>query len=49
MVLYMYHSLDSFAFEIAQPGRLPEVLEEMHSRGIVSSVSEDGKQYWKLI
>ncbi|WP_407355431.1 phosphoribosyltransferase [Methanolobus sp. WCC5] len=47
--LYMYHSLDSFAFEIAQPGRLLEVLEEMHRRGMVSSVSEDGKQYWKLV
>lgn len=47
--LYMYHSLDSFAFEIAQPGRLPEILNEMHRRGIISSVSEDGRQYWKLV
>jgi hypothetical protein len=46
--LYMYHSLGSFAFEIAQPGRLPEILEEMHRREIVCSVNEDGKQYWKL-
>jgi hypothetical protein len=46
--LYMYHSLDSFAFEIAQPGRLPEIMEEMHRREIVCSVNEDGKQYWKL-
>ncbi|MEZ5334158.1 MAG: hypothetical protein R2741_02410 [Methanolobus sp.] len=26
--LYMHHSLDSFAFEIAQPGRLPEILKK---------------------
>ncbi len=47
--LYMYHSLDSFAFEIAQPGRLPEIMSEMHRRGIVTSINEDGKQYWKLV
>ncbi len=47
--LYEYHSLDSFAFEIAQPGRIPEIIWEMHRRGIVESVIEDGKQYWKII
>ncbi|WP_406655617.1 phosphoribosyltransferase [Methanolobus sp. ZRKC2] len=47
--LYVYHSLDSFAFEIAQPGRLPEVMAEMNRRGIVKSVTEDGTQFWKLV
>jgi hypoxanthine phosphoribosyltransferase len=47
--LYMYHSLDSFAFEIAQPGRISEIMDEMNRRGIVKSVLEDGKHYWKLV
>ncbi|WP_370573557.1 phosphoribosyltransferase [Methanomethylovorans sp.] len=46
--MYVYHSLDSFAFEIAQPGRLAEVMDEMNRRGIVKCVTENGNKFWKL-
>lgn len=47
--LYTNHSLDPVVFEITQPGRLPEVLEEMERIGRVSSEAVDGKKYWKLL
>ncbi|MDP2217838.1 MAG: phosphoribosyltransferase [Methanolobus sp.] len=46
--LYVYHSLDSFSFEIAQPGRLPEIMAEMTRRGIVKQTVENGKHTWGL-
>lgn len=46
--LYEYHSLDSFAFEIAQPNRMSEVLDEMTSRGILTSVENSNEKKWKL-
>lgn len=47
--LYVTHSLDPIVFEITQPGRLPEVLEEMERIGKISSELLDGKRYWKLL
>ncbi|HJH29799.1 MAG TPA: phosphoribosyltransferase [Methanosarcinaceae archaeon] len=46
--LYTYHSLDSISFEIAQPGRMLEVLEEMERTGKLTSLIKDGKKLWKL-
>ncbi|HHV24580.1 MAG: phosphoribosyltransferase [Methanosarcina sp.] len=47
--LYMNHALDSVAFEITQPGRLPEVLEEMERVRRVSSEMVNGKKHWRLL
>jgi uncharacterized protein len=47
--LYINHSLDSVVFEITQPGRLPEVLEEMERVHRVSSEIINGKKYWRLL
>jgi hypoxanthine phosphoribosyltransferase len=46
--LYTYHSLDPISFEIAQPGRMIEVLDEMERIGKVTSMVKDGKKLWKL-
>ncbi|MDD2439176.1 MAG: phosphoribosyltransferase [Methanosarcinaceae archaeon] len=47
-LLLTRHSLHPISFEIAQPGRLLEVLEEMERTGKVSSELKEGKRYWKL-
>jgi hypoxanthine phosphoribosyltransferase len=47
--LYINHALDPVVFEITQPGRLPEVLEEMDRIGRTASDIIDGKKYWKLL
>jgi hypoxanthine phosphoribosyltransferase len=47
--LYINHAVDPVVFEITQPGRLPEVLEEMDRIHRTSSESIDGKRYWKLL
>lgn len=47
--LYTNHALDPVVFEITQPGRLPEVMEEMDRIRRTSSEVIDGKKYWKLL
>ncbi|AKB82936.1 Xanthine-guanine phosphoribosyltransferase [Methanosarcina barkeri 3] len=47
--LYINHGLDSIVFEITQPGRLPEVLEEMERVRKVSSEMINGKKHWILL
>jgi len=47
--LYTNHALDSVVFEITQPGRLPEVMEEMERVRRVSSETINGKKYWRLL
>ncbi|AKJ39623.1 phosphoribosyltransferase [Methanosarcina barkeri] len=47
--LYINHDLDSIVFEITQPGRLPEVLEEMERVHKVNSEIINGKKHWKLL
>ncbi len=47
--LYINHALDPVAFEITQPGRLPEVLEEMERVRRVSSEMINGKKHWRLL
>lgn len=46
--LYESHFLDSFSFEIAQPGRMPEVLNEMSRRGILTKVEHTSEKMWQL-
>jgi hypothetical protein len=48
-ILYKHHSVESISFEIAQPGRLVEVLREMERRGIVTSETIRGKTFWKKV
>jgi hypothetical protein len=43
--LSSYHDVDRIGMEIAQPGRLPEVMTEMERRGIVEST---GDAAWRL-
>jgi hypoxanthine phosphoribosyltransferase len=47
--LYINHDLDSVVFEITQPGRLPEVLEEMERICRVSSENVNGENHWRLL
>lgn len=47
--LYTNHALDPVVFEITQPGRLPEVLEEMDRIHRTASDIIDGNKYWKLL
>ena len=47
--LYINHDMDSIVFEITQPGRLPEVLEEMERVRKVNSEIINGKKYWRLL
>lgn len=47
--LYVNHALDPVVFEITQPGRIPEVLEEMVRICRISSEIINGKKFWKLI
>ncbi|MFC6939103.1 phosphoribosyltransferase [Salinirubellus sp. GCM10025818] len=46
-LLREYHRVERIEMEIAQPGRLSEVLEEMARRGIVETVGE-GEVAWRL-
>jgi hypothetical protein len=43
--LATYHEVDRIGMEIAQPGRLPEVMGEMERRGVVESA---GGTAWRL-
>jgi hypothetical protein len=43
--LSAYHRIDRMEMEIAQPGRLPEVMTEMERRGVVESA---GESTWRL-
>lgn len=47
--LYINHAVDSVVFEITQPGRLPEVLEEMERVRRVSSGTINGIKHWRLL
>ncbi len=47
--LYINHALDPVVFEITQPGRLPEVLEEMDRIYTTTSDIINGKKYWRLL
>ena len=47
--LYIRHSLDPIAFEIAQPGRMKEILAEMERKEKIKSAVIDGKIVWKLV
>ena len=47
--LYINHGLDPIVFEITQPGRIPEVLEEMERVSRISSETICGKQYWQIL
>ena len=44
-LLQAYHQVERIEMEIAQPGRLPEVLDEMARRDVVEPVGEDA---WRL-
>jgi hypothetical protein len=44
--LSSYHQVDRIEMEIAQPGRLTEVLSEMERRGVVESA---GGSAWRLV
>ena len=46
-LLRAYHQVERIEMEIAQPGRLPEVLEEMERRGVVEPTGE-GEVAWRL-
>lgn len=45
--LLKYHNIDPIAFEIAQPDRMEEVLDEMERRGVVTSITISGMKTWK--
>jgi len=47
--LYINHAVDPVVFEITQPGRIPEVLEEMKRVCRISSEIINGRKYWKLL
>ncbi len=47
--LYINHAVDPVVFETTQPGRIPEVLEEMERVCRISSEIINGKKYWKLL
>lgn len=47
--LYANHALNPVVFEITQPGRLPEILEEMERVHRVSSEIINGQKYWRLL
>jgi hypoxanthine phosphoribosyltransferase len=44
-LLRAYHRVERIEMEIAQPGRLPEVLSEMERREVIEPAGEDG---WRL-
>jgi hypothetical protein len=45
-LLDVYHGVERIEMEIAQPGRLDEVLTEMERRGVVESAGRDA---WRLV
>ena len=45
--LLKYHNIDPVAFEIAQSGRMEEILDEMERRGVVTSGTVSGVKTWK--
>ncbi|WP_292484575.1 phosphoribosyltransferase [Methanohalobium sp.] len=47
--LYKYYSIEPISFEIAQPGRLNEIMDEMERQGKVTSKQSDGKTVWKPV
>lgn len=47
--LYRYHMIDPISFEIAQPGRLYEVMAEMERIGIVKAKSINGSTGWSFL
>ncbi|SNR43554.1 phosphoribosyltransferase [Halorubrum vacuolatum] len=44
-----FHDIDRIAMEIAQPGRLDEVLAEMERRDVIAPVETDGRDAWRLV
>ncbi|AEA47105.1 phosphoribosyltransferase [Archaeoglobus veneficus] len=46
--LYMKHGIEPTSLEIAQPGKLRDVLSEMVRRGIAMQVEKGGKLFWRL-
>ncbi|MFP4654511.1 MAG: phosphoribosyltransferase [Methanohalobium sp.] len=46
--LYKYYSIEPISFEIAQPDRLKEIMDEMERLGRVTSMQAKGKTVWKL-
>jgi len=44
--LLKYHDLDPIGFEIAQPDRMGEILEEMERRKIVTRRAISGEKTW---
>lgn len=47
--LFRYHTIDPISFEIAQPNRLEEILDEMERREFVSSKTEAGEKRWEYL
>ncbi|MCZ7398114.1 MAG: phosphoribosyltransferase [Candidatus Methanoperedens sp.] len=45
--LLKYHNLDPINFEIAQPDRMEEILDEMTRRGMLRTKSVSGKKTWE--
>jgi len=43
--LSKYHNIDPIAFEIAQPDRMEEILDEMARRGIIKTKTFPGKKH----
>ncbi len=46
--LYRYHSIDPISFEIAQPGRMNEIMEELEWTGKAVSFLDSNEKFWKL-
>jgi len=45
--LLKYHNIDPINFEIAQPDRMEEILDEMVRRGILKTKTVSGEKMWK--
>jgi hypoxanthine phosphoribosyltransferase len=45
--LLKYHNIDPINFEIAQPDRMEEILDEMARRGMLRTKSVPGKKTWE--
>lgn len=41
-----YHNMDPISFEIAQPNRMEEILDEMVRRGVIKTKNIPGKKSW---
>ncbi|HEX7628003.1 MAG TPA: phosphoribosyltransferase family protein, partial [Candidatus Methanoperedens sp.] len=44
--LLKYHNIDPISFEIAQPDRIEEILDEMVRRGLIKTKNIPGKKSW---